>query len=303
MFSKVVANMLPILPARFVWLFSKKYIAGETIDQAISVSRGLTRIGARVTIDILGEFNRDPAVSERYRRAYLEIFDELQHYGIEGNCSLKPTMFGILEDTENCYRQIRTIVRKARETDSFVRLDMEDSSCTEREIVLFLRLHREFPEHTGIVLQSYMRRSPSDLDRMIRQTIHPKSMNIRICKGIYNEPPDIAYSDDAEINRQYLLLLDHMLKNGLYPAIATHDTTLIASAVERIQHLGIAPDRYEFQMLLGVRPELGRSLIRDGHPLRIYVPYGPDWLPYSIRRLKENPRMVAHILKSFVPSI
>ncbi len=303
MFSSVVASILPILPARFVRLFSKKYIAGETLDQAMTVSAALQRDGLRVTIDILGESNREPEIAERYRCQYLEIFDQLKTHGIAGNCSLKPTMFGILQDSENCYRQIRTIVQKAWETNSFVRLDMEDSRCTDPEIDLFLRLHQEFPEHIGIVLQSCLRRSYSDLMSLTEKAGRPESINIRICKGIYNEPPHIAYPDNREINRQYLIMLDHMLKNGLYAAIATHDITLIASALERIHHLGIKPDRYEFQMLLGVLPGLGYRLVQDGHPLRIYVPYGPDWLSYSIRRLKENPKMMSHILKSVIPFV
>jgi proline dehydrogenase len=298
MINKLIAGILPYLPKKLVWIFSRKYIAGETIEDAIRVSKELNSRGIKVTIDLLGEFITDLKQAEENRDAYLRIIDRFQTENIDGNYSLKPTSFGLLLDKEICYRNIRQIVEKVVAYDSFIRVDMEDSPCTDLEIELFRKLKWEFPRHVGLVLQAYMRRTLDDIKNLEDLNSKETPLNFRLCKGIYVEPPTIAYKNYQEINQHYLEDLDYMFSHGTYIGIATHDKPLVEGAYRLISKYHLSKNAYEFQMLYGVTPELRQSIIDKGHTLRVYVPFGKEWFGYSSRRLKENPKMASHIIKA-----
>jgi proline dehydrogenase len=298
MFNKLIAGMLPYFPKNFVWIFSKRYIAGKTIQDAIRESKKLNAEGIMVTVDLLGEFitNLDQANDNRIE--YIGIIETFEKENIDGNYSLKPTMFGLLLDEEVCYTNIREIVAKAAEYGNFVRVDMEDSQCVDKEIRLFRRLKAEFPENVGLVFQAYLKRTLDDIKDL--KDIHSEKnpVNYRLCKGIYVEPPEIAYKKYNEINEHFLIDLEYMFQQKMYPGIATHDKPLVNGAYELIDKYNVPKDKYEFQMLYGVTPELRKSIVEKGHRMRVYVPYGSQWFAYSTRRLKENPRMASLIIKA-----
>ena len=302
MINRLIANALPLLPERLVWLFSRSYIAGETVDDAMSACRALNADGIKTTIDILGEFIQNLDEAEKNCDEYLALIDIAQQTGIDGNYSVKPTMFGLLIDAEACYVHIRGIVAKAAGYGNFIRIDMEDSDCVDLEICLFRRLKAEFPGSVGLVVQAYLRRTLEDLKDLMDIHAPTVPLNFRLCKGIYAEPGRIAFQHHDEINAHFLEDLEFMLQNGIYPGIATHDRALVDGALTLIDRYDVPRDRYEFQMLYGVAPELRRSLIDAGHTMRVYVPYGRHWFGYSTRRLKENPKIVNSIVKSLLLS-
>ncbi len=286
------------MPKKLVWIFSRKYIAGETIDDAIAVCRALNRQKVKITIDLLGEFITQLDEATANKNAYLEIIERVQKENIDGNYSLKPTSFGLLIDAEACYRNIREIVAKSASYGNFVRVDMEDSQCTDLEIDLFRKLHNEFPNNVGLVLQAYMKRTLPDIKEM--EDLHSKTvpLNFRLCKGIYVEPAAIAYKNYQEVNEHYLADLEYMFQQGMYPGIATHDKPLVEGACKLIEKYKVSKTSYEFQMLYGVTPDLRQSIIDKGHVMRVYVPFGKEWFGYSTRRLKENPKMATHVIKA-----
>jgi proline dehydrogenase len=298
MFNKLIAAMLPYFPKKFVWLFSKRYIAGKKIEDAIRESRKLNEEGIMVTVDLLGEFITKIEQAEANKIEYLEIIETFEKEKIDGNYSLKPTMFGLLIDEEVCYNYIREIVAMAAKHGNFVRVDMEDSQCVDKEIKLFRRLKEEFPKNVGLVFQAYLKRTLDDIKAL--EDLHSKDnpINYRICKGIYVEPPEIAYKKYHEINEHFLEDLDYMFSKGMYPGIATHDKPVVEGAYKLIEKYNVPKELYEFQMLYGVTPELRRSIVEKGHRMRVYVPYGEQWFAYSTRRLKENPRMAMLIIKA-----
>lgn len=299
MLNKLVANTLPYLPKKFVWVFSKRYVAGETIDEGVAKSKELNHNGILVTVDLLGEFINTIEEAEINKNEYLKIVSRFTHENIKGNFSIKPTSFGLLIDKEKCYRYIREVVVEAAKTKNFVRIDMEDSNCTSDEIELFSKLKEEFGNNVGLVFQAYMKRTYTDIEKLI-QTVHKPDapLNIRLCKGIYVESPEIAYTDFHQVRHHYLNDLELMLKNGVYVGIATHDQFLVKEALELIRKYKVDKSKYEFQMLYGVTPGLRDSIVADGHKMRIYVPYGKDWFGYCSRRIKENPKMVTDIVKA-----
>lgn len=298
MFNKFIAWLLPFFPKSFVWLFSKRYIAGTKIEDAIRVSRELNEQGMMVTIDLLGEFITDLQQAEENKNEYLYIIDTIEKENINGNYSLKPTMFGLLIDKEVCYRYIREIVAKAASFGNFVRIDMEDSQCTDMEIELFRKLKDEFQQNVGLVFQAYMKRTLNDMKGLMDLNSDKLPINFRLCKGIYVEPPEIAYKKYEEINEHFLEDLEFMFKNNMYPGIATHDKPVIEGSYQLIEKYNVPKKNYEFQMLYGVTPELRNSIVEKGHRMRIYVPFGEQWFAYSTRRLKENPKMASHIIKA-----
>lgn len=298
MFNKLITLMLPLMPKKLVWIFSKKYIAGESIDDAVRVSKELNAQGIKITIDLLGEFIKDLDEAFANKDAYLKIIERIQAEGIDGNYSLKPTSFGLLLDQEVCYTHIREIVAKAASYNNFVRIDMEDSPCTDMEIALFRRLKKEFPKNVGLVFQAYMRRTFSDIESLADLHTADAPLNFRLCKGIYVEPEAIAYKKYQEVNDHFLEDLELIFKLGMYPGIATHDKPLVDGAYKLIEKYRVPKDKYEFQMLYGVTPELRRSIVDKGHAMRVYVPFGKEWFGYSTRRLKENPKMATHIIKA-----
>jgi len=298
MINKMIAAMLPYMPKNFVWIFSKRYIAGKKIEDAIRVSKELNNQKIKVTIDLLGEFITKLSEAERNKVEYLDIIDTVMKEKIDGNFSLKPTMFGLLIDKDVCYANIREIVAKAASYNSFIRIDMEDSQCVDLEIELYRKLKAEFPKNVGLVVQAYLKRTLKDLENMMDLHSKDNPLNYRLCKGIYVEPAEIAYKKYQEINDHFLEDLEFMFKNGVYPGIATHDKPLVDGAYKLIEKYKVPKHMYEFQMLYGVTPELRKSIVDKGHTMRVYVPFGEQWFAYSTRRLKENPKMAWLIIKA-----
>lgn len=298
MLNKLISLLLPYMPKSFVWLFSKRYIAGKTIEDAIQVSKDLNQVGIKVTIDLLGEFITNMDQAKENTNIYLNIIETVEKHDIDGNYSLKPTMFGLLIDKDLCYTYIRQIVEKAAANNNFVRIDMEDSQCVDRELEIFRKLKLKFPKNVGLVFQSYLMRTLDDIKGLLDLNSENLPINYRLCKGIYVEPAEIAFKKHEEINEHYLKDLEYMFQNNIYPAIATHDKLLIEGSYKLIEKYNVPKSMYEFQMLYGVTPELRKSIVGKGHPMRIYIPYGKDWFAYSTRRLKENPKMAFLIIKA-----
>lgn len=298
MINKLIAAILPYMPKSFVWLFSKRYIAGKTIEDAIKESKKLNSEGIMVTIDLLGEFITKLEQAEENTNTYLEIIEAVEKHDIDGNYSLKPTMFGLLLDKDICYQYIRKIVSKAASYDNFVRVDMEDSQCVDLELKMFRKLKEEFPKNVGLVFQSYLKRTLDDVKNLQDLNSKETPINYRLCKGIYVEPEEIAYKKYEEINEHFLRELEYMFQNKIYVGIATHDKHLVEGAYKLIEKYNVPKHLYEFQMLFGVTPELRASIVEKKYPMRIYIPYGKDWFAYSTRRLKENPKMAFLIIKA-----
>lgn len=291
LFNFLVSRTIMHIPGPIVGFFAKGYIAGEHLSDAVRVGRQLNQQGMMLTVDILGEFIKTKAEAEFFKDQCLEILETINREQLDGNLSLKPTQMGMLLDEEFAFANIREIVTKAAELDNFVRIDMEDIECTDQTLEFYRRLRDEFPQNVGVVLQAYLRRTPQDIENL-----SDKPMNFRLCKGIYNEPRTAAWKDPATINRSFVESLELMFKNGAYVGIATHDEKLVFEALRLINKYGLSREQYEFQMLLGVDPELRQILVDQGHRLRVYLPFGESWMPYSRRRLKENPNIARHAL-------
>lgn len=300
MFNKWLVRLLDYLPRDVVWVFSSRYIAGKELKDAVCVTQKLNHQGIKASMDLLGEFQTRSEKVQYYKDEYIKLIETSVETGLDNSFSVKPTMFGLLLDENSCYENLRAIVSKAAASNRHVRIDMEDSQCTDMELALYKRLLEEFPGHVGIVLQAYLKRTLNDLKDLVELDKGRGLINVRICKGIYNEPPEIAYKKKEEIIDNYLASLKFMLNNNIYAAIATHDKKLIHEAFVLLERNNTPRDRYEFQMLYGVTPDLRKSVVDKGHTMRVYVPYGKDWYNYSTRRLRENPRMVSHILKALI---
>ena len=298
MFNKLIAAILPYFPKKFIWIFSRAYISGETLNDAMRVSKELNSKKIKVTLDVLGEFIKNLDEAESNKKEYINLIEVSYQNHIDGNFSLKPTSFGLLIDKEKCYNHIREIVAKAAEFSGFIRIDMEDSPCTDDEIALFRRLKAEFPANVGLVLQAYLKRTFDDIKQMLDLNSAEMPVSYRLCKGIYIEPESISYKRYEEINQHYLEDLEFMFKNKIYAGIATHDKPLIEGAYNLISKYNVPKNMYEFQMLYGVTPKLRESIVNEGHNMRVYVPFGNQWFGYSTRRLKENPKMATHIIKA-----
>lgn len=289
-----IASTLPIVPKPVVRRLSSRYIAGETREQAFAVIRRLNADGMMATVDILGEFVSTRPEAERAAAEYRETLAAIREAGIDSNVSIKLTQIGLKIDVEFCHRLMRTVVAEAAARGNFVRIDMEDSSCTEDTLAVYERLRAEFP-NVGCAIQAYMKRSEADVRKLAAAR-----GNVRLCKGIYVEPAAIAFKDPIEINRSFDRLLRDLLSSGAYAGIATHDARLVDSALALIAELRLPRDAYEFQMLLGVTESLRARILAAGHRLRVYVPFGTHWYPYSVRRLKENPRLAGNFLKGLL---
>ena len=298
MLNRLLANALPYMPQKLIWIFSKRYIAGETIDDGIKACRKLNQQGIEVTVDLLGEFIGTIEQAEENKKKYIEIIERFIKEGIVGNFSLKPTMFGLLIDKEICFENIEEVVRYAAEKKSFIRIDMEDSQCVDVELEIFRKLQQKYSTHVGLVLQAYMRRTKNDLLNMSNIQVKENPLNFRLCKGIYVEPKHIAFKEFEEVREHYLDDLKYMFEHNMYVGIATHDKYLVEQAMNIIKEENIDKTKYEFQMLYGVTPELRSSIVKQGHKMRVYVPFGKDWFGYSTRRLKENPKMASFIVKA-----
>jgi proline dehydrogenase len=289
MINQAIANTLPHLPKGLVRIFANKYFSGENLSDALGESKKLNEEGCSVTIDILGEYVSKMEEAEQYKIQYLDVIEQFSAAKIVGNFSLKPSMFGILLDKEACYENYREIVKAAERHNSFIRIDMEDSTCTDDEINLYLRLKKEFPGRVGLVLQAYMHRTLDDIKKMMDVHTDASPLNFRLCKGIYVEDKTIAYKGYQEVRDHFLENLEFMVRNGIYVGIATHDAFLVEKSMELIEKHKIPKDKFEFQMLYGVNPGMRRSIVGKGYPMKIYVPFGKQWFNYSTRRLKETP--------------
>ncbi len=298
MFNKMIAGLLPHMPKKLVWMFSKQYIAGETLEEAIANAKKLNAEGIKTTIDVLGEFITTLEEAKANTEEYLQVIESAEKAGVDGNYSLKPTFFGLLLDKNVAYQHIREVVAKAASYNNFVRIDMEDSPCTDMEIDIFRKLKEEFPANVGLVVQAYLKRTRRDIEALkdINSSEHP--VNLRVCKGIYIESDAIAYKKYQEINSHFLDDIEYMFQEGMYPAIATHDVPVVEGACKLIEKYNVPKEKYEFQMLYGVTPALRKSILDQGHTMRVYVPFGKQWFGYSTRRLKENPKMAGVIIKA-----
>jgi proline dehydrogenase len=296
MINKLISRAIPYLPEKLIWMFSKKYIAGETAEDALRVVRELNAGNIMVTIDVLGELIETKEKALAYTEQYLDIIGEASRLKLRTSFSLKPSMFGLLWNTELCYLLIRRIVDRAYNSGYFVRIDMEDARCTQLELTLFERLYNEFGKQIGIVLQACLKRTIHDLVYLKSISKEENPVNIRLCKGIYIEHPSIAYKGKEEIRNNFQRCLEYMLVNNLFPAIATHDKELINRSLSLLERYKKSYNDYEFQMLYGVAPRLRSLLVAKGHTMRVYVPFGKQWFRYSTRRLQENPRMIRDIL-------
>jgi proline dehydrogenase len=293
-FHRTLIGTMPYVPEPVIWRFSRRYIAGKTLNDAYSTVRELNDAGCAATIDVLGEDSTDAAQVDAARALYAEALDGIRSNGLDCNVSVKLSDLGLRYNRQYCADVLRDLLADARDHDNFVRIDMEDSSVTSLTLEIYSELRKEF-ENVGVVIQSCLRRSEYD----VRALLKSEASSFRLCKGIYVEPEDIAFRDAGEIRDSFQNLLQVMFEEGASRVgIATHDPALVKHAEETVKRMKIPPERYEFQMLLGVAGNLRRSLVARGHPLRIYVPFGELWLNYSMRRLRENPNIAGHIIKN-----
>lgn len=292
-FHKALIGTMPYLPRGLIWRFSRRYIAGTRLEDAYGAVRRLNDIGCTGTIDVLGE---DITNAEQVAAAldlYREALDGIRDNELQCGISVKLSELGLRFDVDGCNAAMHELLESTREHGNYVRIDMEDSSVTSITLDVYREMRREY-DRVGAVIQSCLRRSKQDVIDLMADG----PTDIRLCKGIYIEPEAIAYTDADEIRDSYSEILDILLEGGARVAIATHDPILVDRAEASIARLGIGKDRYEFQMLLGVTERLRSRLVADGHPLRVYVPFGELWYNYSIRRLRENPGIAGHIVKN-----
>jgi proline dehydrogenase len=294
--DRALARSLPAVPKPILRRLSRRYIAGARWEDAARVVRSLAAEGAMATLDILGELNHNLEEAERSVQAYVDVLRRIHEEKLPAtNVSVKLTALGLLLDREFCLDGMRRILAVATELDNFVRIDMEDSRCTDGTLDLFQVLRREFPGRVGPVLQARLRRTLDDAEKLAREPL-----NVRLCKGIYLEPRRIAYGDPEIVRANFVLVLEHLLERGAYVGIATHDERLVFEALRLVRRFGLSREQYEFQMLLGVDEPLRRMLIESGHRLRVYVPFGEQWHAYSLRRLRENPQIAGYVLRALL---
>jgi len=292
LFDKLVVWSIPLIPKSIVGYFSKNYIAGPELADAVRKAKELNALGIMTTMDLLGEESKTNEEAEEAVAEYMRILKTIDNEKLNANLSVKPTQMGLLIDKEFCFQNIRKIVAEATRRNNFVRIDMEDHSTTSNTFSMYLRIKEEFSDHVGTVIQAYLRRTSADINNLIEN-----NANLRFCKGIYVEKRSIAYKQMPIINENYKFNLKKLLHNKCYTGIATHDEILVWYAMSLIERYKLKPDEYEFQMLLGVDEELRQIILDSGHRLRVYVPYGKEWYPYSTRRLKENPKMAGYVVK------
>lgn len=289
--NDLIVRTLPLVPRGLVRRIASRYVAGETLEEAVRVVRLLNAESCMATLDVLGEDTTELSESSGTVSEYVRALEAIERHGLDSNVSVKLTALGLKIDPAHCRREFARIVETARARGNFVRIDMEDSSVTEETIRLYFEFHSH-REPVGLVLQAYLRRSVEDARRAAQVRA-----NVRVCKGIYVEPPEIAFQDPQEIRESYARMVEILLEAGCYVGIATHDEWLVGRSLETIRRRRLPPQAYEFQMLLGVARDLRRRLVSQGHRLRVYVPYGESWYAYSVRRLKENPAIAGHVVK------
>ncbi|HKP38435.1 MAG TPA: proline dehydrogenase family protein [Pyrinomonadaceae bacterium] len=271
-----------------------RFIAGDTIDEAVKAIRDLNGHGCSASFDHLNESVGSASETEAEVQEYLDILEQIDQTGINSNVSIKLTQFGLDMDPELAYRNARRVVEDAARRGNFVRVDMEGSAVTQVTIDIFKRLRAEFGlNDVGIVLQSYLRRTYDDAQELLKIPAR-----IRICKGAYNEPPEVAFPDKKDVDDNYVRVMKLLLSSGTYHGIATHDPNMINATIRYAREEGISKDAFEFQMLYGIRRNLQEQLARDGYNMRVYVPYGKHWYPYFMRRLAERPANIWFVMKN-----
>lgn len=290
--NNAIVSVVKRMPESVVWQFSKRYIAGTTLNDAVDFVKKLNEKGIYATIDVLGESvqSKDEAVTAKQNA--LKVLEAIETNKLMANLSIKPTQMGLGIDEEFTYKNVYDLVETAAKKNNFIRIDMEDSPFTDKTIALYKKLHEKF-SGVGIVVQACLKRTEKDV-----VSLNPEGCNYRIVKGIYVEPVEISFRDRQEIRDNYVKVLEIMLKDGNYVGIATHDEHLINEAYRLIKKYNVPNDKFEFQMLLGVREDLRDKINADGYKIRIYVPFGKDWFAYCTRRLKENPDFTKNVVKS-----
>ncbi len=293
-FNTAVVKMIPVIPKGIVRRFANPYIAGDRLSDAVEKTRALNSIGIMGTMDVLGEHNTRKEQAIESTNECIGVLDAINEQKLDSNLSLKLTQLGLQMDFDFCKQNLFRILDTARKYNIFVRIDMEDSSCTDDTLKLY-ELSRDYYPNCGVVIQSYLKRSYSDVERLVS-----KKANFRLCKGIYVESEEIAYKKKNEINENFLKILRLMFESKAYVGIATHDDALVESSYKIIGEFKLKKEEYEFQMLLGVREKLRDSIHNKAYRMRIYIPFGEHWYNYCIRRFKENPKMAAYVLKSIL---
>jgi proline dehydrogenase len=276
--------------------FASRFVAGETVDSGVAALKELNAARITASLDLLGESVGSAPEARAARDTYLQTLDRVQAAGAQANVSVKLTQMGLDLDEALCLENVGAILERARRHGSFVRIDMEGSAYTETTLRLFTEsLYPKFGDTVGVVLQSYLRRTAADVDAMIAL-----GARVRLCKGAYKEPATVAFPDKTDVDRNYVACMERLLDRGCYPGLATHDERIIARALAFVKEKGIPVERFEFQMLYGVRRDLQQALRRDGFNVRVYVPFGTHWYPYLMRRLAERPANIAFIVGNVV---
>ncbi|MGD0715530.1 MAG: proline dehydrogenase family protein [Gaiellaceae bacterium] len=293
--DRAIVRLLPAVPKPVVRRFSARYIAGATLDDAVQVVKALNAEGKVATIDVLGEeiTHEDEALA--IAQAYRDVFARIERDHLDSNVSIKLTALGLDLSYELCRANLEDVVRHAAANGNFVRIDMEDSSTTSETLRLYRELREAGHDNVGVVLQAYLRRTLDDV-----RSLADLKPNVRLCKGIYVEPPSIAFTDYEAVRASFVRSLDELLDSGAYVGVATHDEWLIGEALRRIEQRELDRGAYEFQMLLGVRESRASELVGAGHRLRVYIPFGEKWYGYSLRRLQENPAMAGTVARATV---
>jgi proline dehydrogenase len=281
---------------RFAQKFARRFVAGETPDEALAAVKALNAKGITASLDLLGESTTNEAEARQAGRGYVLLLDKIRERNLDANVSVKLTAMGLDVSEELCVGIMHEVLDRAQQHRSFVRLDMEGSAYTERTLALFEhRLYPIYPESVGIVLQSYLYRTQADVERAIQL-----KCRVRICKGAYKEPPSVAYPDKDDVDANYVRCMEQLMLHGNYPGIATHDEKIISEAKRFAKENAIGRERFEFQMLYGVRRDLQERLVREGYRMRVYVPFGTQWYPYLMRRLAERPANVAFMTGNII---
>ena len=290
LFDRALVRLLPAVPKPLVQRLSERYIAGAECSDAMRVVRELNAAGKTATIDVLGEEITNPEEARAYTQDYEDVLGAIERSGRDATVSVKLTALGLKLGYELCRENLEEVVRDAAERSNFVTIDMEDSSTTDDTLALYRELREAGYDNVGIVLQASLRRTLADA-----RAVAGLRPNVRLCKGIYIEPEEIAFREYDEVRANFVRVLEELLAAGCYVGIATHDDWLLNEGTRLVAEHGLEPDAYEFQMLLGVRQERGDALVRQGHRLRVYVPFGRQWYAYSLRRLQENPKIAGYI--------
>jgi len=298
MLNRAVVSLLPLVPRPLVWRISRRYIAGTRLEDAVTCVKNLNANGMSATLDVLGEDTTDPDQALAGRDLYLRSLEAIEKHHLACNISVKLSQMGLRFDPELCRSVMRELVTAAGEQRNFVRIDMEDSSVTQVTLDIYREL-RKSSKAVGTVVQAYLHRTPEDVAKLMAEG----PTYLRLCKGIYVEPPAAAIQDREGIRAAYLRILRQLIEGGAVRiGIATHDRPLIDGALALIREYDLSMERYEFQMLLGVTERIRSELVAAGHPLRVYVPFGEEWYAYSSRRLRENPKIAGHVVRNLFRS-